>query len=143
MFAEAIEALTQVVGLTPNFPPAYFELAICYQNQGEKEKALEFFQKALELDAQNPDAAYNAGLILFELNRVDEALANFDRALKVKPGVPEYLEMAGRCHINQGDFAKAIEYLEQAKAAQTDPDRIKFLDDLIAKLKEQIKQLIL
>ena len=51
--------------------PAYFELAICYQNQGEKEKALEFFQKALELDAQNPDAAYNAGLILFELNRVD------------------------------------------------------------------------
>ena len=140
MYAEAVEALTQVIQLAPKFPPANFELAICYQNQGENEKALEYFQKTLELDANNPDAAYNAGLILFELNRVEEALANFDRALKLKPGVPEYLEMAGRCHINQGNFPKAIEYLEQARGAVTDPDRIKFLDDLITKLKEQIKQ---
>ena len=140
MYPEAIEALTQVIQLTPKFPPANFELAICYQNQGEKEKALEYFQKTLELDANNPDAAYNAGLTLFGLNRVEEALANFERALKAKPGVPEYLEMAGRCYINQGNFTKAIEYLEQAKGAVTDPERVKFLDDLIAKLKEQIKQ---
>jgi len=140
MYAEAIAALTQVVQLVPKFPPAYFELAICYQNQGEKEKALEYFQKTLELDANNPDAAYNAGLILFGLNRVDEALANFEKALKAKPGDPEYLEMAGRCYINQGNYAKAIEYLEQVKSVLTDPERIKFLDDLIAKLKEQIKQ---
>lgn len=140
MYAEAIAALTQVVQLVPKFPPAYFELGICYQNQGEKEKALEYFQKTLELDANNPDAAYNAGLILFGLNRVDEALANFEKALKAKPGDPEYLEMAGRCYINQGNYAKAIEYLEQVKSVLTDPERIKFLDDLIAKLKEQIKQ---
>jgi len=140
MYEEAIGALTEVIALAPNFAQANFELAICYQNQGEKEKALEYFQKTLELDANNPDAAYNAGLILFGLNRVDEALSNFERALKVKPGDPEYLEMAGRCYINQGNYARAIEYLEQAKGAMTDPDRIKFLDDLIARLKEQIKQ---
>lgn len=140
MFAEAIEALTQVVRLVPKFPPAYFELAICFQNLGEKEKALEYYQKTLELDANNPDAAYNAGLILFGLNRVDEALVNLEKALKVRPGDPEYLEMAGRCFINQGNYAKAIEYLEQVKNVLTDPERIKFLDDLIAKLKEQIKK---
>jgi tetratricopeptide (TPR) repeat protein len=140
MAAEAIAALTQVVELVPSFPQAHFELAICYQSQGDKEKALEQYQRTLELDAQNPDAAYNAGLILFDLNRVEEALANFDRALKLRPGVPEYLEMAGRCYINRGDYPKAVEYLEQAKAATTDPERVKFLDDLIAKLKEQIKQ---
>jgi tetratricopeptide (TPR) repeat protein len=132
--------LTQVVQLAPKFPPANFELAICCQNQGEKEKALEYFQKTLELDAGNADAAYNAGLILFGLNRVEEALVDFERALKAKPGVPEYLEMAGRCYINQGDYPKAVEYLEQAKGAVTDPERVKFLDNLIVKLKEQIKQ---
>jgi tetratricopeptide (TPR) repeat protein len=140
MYPEAIEALTQVVQLAPKFPPANFELAICCQNQGEKEKALEYFQKTLELDAGNADAAYNAGLILFGLNRVEEALVDFERALKAKPGVPEYLEMAGRCYINQGDYPKAVEYLEQAKGAVTDPERVKFLDNLIVKLKEQIKQ---
>ena len=140
MYAEAREALTQVVQLVPKFPPAYFELAVCYQNQGEKEKALECYQKTLELDANNPDAAYNAGLILFGLNRVDEALANFENALKVKPGDPEYLEMAGRCNINLGNYAKAIEYLEQVKSGLTDPERMKFLDELITKLKEQIKK---
>jgi len=140
MYAEAIEALTQVIALVPKFAPANFELAICYQNQGDNEKALEYYEKTLELDAGNPDAAYDAGLILFGLNRVDEALPYFERALKVKPGDPVYLEMAGRCYINQGNYAKAIEYLEQTKSGLTDPDRIQFLDDLIAKLKEQIKK---
>ena len=140
MYAEAIEALTRVIQLAPKFPQAYFELAICYQNQGEKEKALECYQETLALDENNPDAAYNAGLILFGLNRADEALVNFEKALKLKPGDPEYLEMAGRCYINQGDFPKAIEYLEQAKGVLTDPERVKFLDDLIVKLKEQIKK---
>ena len=103
-----------------SFLPAHFELAVCYQKQGRKKRPSICYQKTLELDPGNPDAAYNAGLILFGLNRVDEALANFERALKVKPGDPEYLEMAGRCYINQGNFAKAIEYLEQVKGA---PDR--------------------
>jgi len=48
--------------------------------------------------------------------------------------------MAGRCYINKSDFPKAVEYLEKAKAGTTDPDRIKFLEDLIATLKAQIKK---
>lgn len=140
MYGEAIEALTRVVQEAPKFAPANFELAICYQGQGEKEKALEYYRKTIELDPGNPDAAYDAGLILFNLGRIDEALASLERALKIKPGDPSYLEMAGRCFINLGNFAKAVEYLEQAKGSLTDPERIKFLDDLIAKLKEQIKK---
>jgi tetratricopeptide (TPR) repeat protein len=140
MFAEAADALTKVVQLSPEFPPAQFELAVCLQNQGEKEQALARYERAIELDPHNPDAAYNAGQILFGLNRVEEALADFEKALKVRPDDPECLEMAGRCCINQGNYAKAIEYLERAKSVLTDPDKIKFLDDMLAKLKEQIKR---
>lgn len=140
MFPEAIEALTQVVQASPKFPPAYFELAICYQQQDDKDKALEFYGKNLELDPNNPDAAYNSGLILFGQNRMDEALVFFEKALSLRPDDPVYLEMAGRCYINRADFEKAIAYLEKAKAGYTDEERIKFLDDLIAKLKEQIKK---
>jgi len=140
MYTEAIEALTQVVQLAPNFPPAQFELAICYQNQGDRDAALEHYRKTLELDANNPDAAYNAGLILFEQNQMDEALALFEKALSLRPDDPVYLEMAGRCEIHQGNLVKAIEYLENAKTGYSDQEKVKFLEDLIAKLKEQIKK---
>ena len=140
MYPEAIAALAQVVELVPKFPAARFELAVCYQNQGDQDKALEYYQKTLELDPNNPDAAYNAGLILFGQNRVDEALALFEKALSLRPGDSAYLEMAGRCYINTGDFAKAIEYLEQAKSGLTDQERVEFLEGLITKLKEQIKK---
>lgn len=140
MYAEAVDPLARVVQQVPKFAPAQFELAVCYQNRGEKDLALACYRKVLELDPGNPDAAYNAGLILFGMSRADEALADFERALQVKPEDPEYLEMAGRCYINQGNYAKAIEYLDKAKGGLTDPEKIKLLDDLIAKLKEQIKK---
>jgi tetratricopeptide (TPR) repeat protein len=140
MYPEAVDALTKVTELAPKFPPAYFELAVCYQQQGEAEKALDYYQKTLELDPNNPDAAYNSGLILFGMNRVDEALVNFEKALSLRPDDPAYLEMAGRCYIHQGNLEKAVDYLEKAKAGYADPEKVKFLDNLIAKLKEQIKK---
>ena len=140
MYTEAIEALIQVARLVPNFPPAHFELAICYQNRGDQDKALEHYRKTLELDPNNPDAAYNVGLILFQKNLMEEALTFFEKAVSLKPEDPAYLEMAGRCKIHQGDLAKAVEYMEKAKAGYTDQEKVEFLEDLIAKLKEQIKQ---
>lgn len=140
MYAEAIAALNLVTQSSPKFPPAYFELAVCYQQQNDLDKALELYQKTLDLDPNNPDAAYNSGLILFGRSRADEALELFEKALSLRPDDPAYLEMAGRCYINRANYQKAIEYLEKAKAGNTDPDRVKFLEDLVAKLKEQIKK---
>jgi tetratricopeptide (TPR) repeat protein len=140
MYPEAVEALNQVIQANPKFPPAYFELAICYQQQNLLDQALEFYGKTLELDPKNADAAYNSGLILFGQNRMDEALVFFEKALSLKPDDPIFLDMAGRCYINQANYEKAIECLEKAKAGYTDQERIKFLDDLISKLKEQIKK---
>jgi len=140
MYPEAIQALTQVTQLAPRFPPAYFELGICYQQQNDLDKALEYYQKNLELDPANVEGVYNSGLILFGLNRVDEALARFEKALSLKPDDPAFLEMAGRCYIHRADFEKAVECLEKARAGYTDQEKVKFLDDLIAKLKEQIKK---
>ena len=47
--------------------------------------------------------------------------------------------MAARCYVHQGQFARAAEHLERARAATTDPGRIAQLDALIAQVKAQIK----
>jgi tetratricopeptide (TPR) repeat protein len=141
MWPEAIVPFLQVVDLSPKFPAAYYQLGICYQQQKEMPKALEYYQKAMDLDPSNPDTSYNSGLILFELNRIEEALACFEKTLSLRPADPASLEMAGRCYINRANFEKAVDYLEKAKAGYaSDPEKIKFLDDLIAKLKEHIKK---
>lgn len=140
-WVDAIAPLLQVIELSPDFAAAHYHLGVCYQQRDEPEKALECYRKATELDSGNPDNPYNSGLILFGLNRIGEALAFFQKTLTLRPEDPASLEMAGRCYINQANFAKAIEYLERAKAGYTAvPEKVKFLDDLIIKLKEQIKK---
>ena len=47
--------------------------------------------------------------------------------------------MAARCYIHQGKFDRAVEHLEKARAATTDPARAALLDELILKVKAQIK----
>jgi len=58
--------------------------------------------------------------------------------VSLRPDDPAYLEMAGRCEIHQSNLVKAIEYLEKAKDGYSEPEKVKFLEDLITKLKEQI-----
>jgi len=139
-WAAAQAPLLKVTELSPGFAAAHYYLGICYQQQNEPEKALESYRKASELDPSNPDNLFNAGLVLFSLNRIDEALDFFNKTLAVRPDDAASLEMAGRCYINKADFRKAVDYLERARAGYAaDPEKVKFLDDLIAKLKEQIK----
>jgi Flp pilus assembly protein TadD len=141
MWSEAVGPFLRVTELSPKFAAAYYQLGICHQQMNEKENPLLDYQKAMDLDPANPDVPYNSGLILFGLNRIDESLALFEKTLSVKPDDPAALEMAGRCYIHQANFQKALDYLEKAKAGYaTDAERVRFLDDLISKLKEQIKK---
>jgi tetratricopeptide (TPR) repeat protein len=138
--AEASGPFLKVTELSPKFAAAFYQLGVCYQKQGQPDKALAEYEKAIALEPGNPDVFYNAGLLLFGLTRIDEALAHFEKALALRPDDPAYLEMAGRCYINKAEFPKAIEYMEKAKAGTTDPERVKFLEELIATLKAQIKK---
>ena len=140
MHAEAQAAFLQVTELAPKFAAAFYQLGVASQGLDQPEKALEAYGKTSELDPSNPDAFYNSGLIQFKLMRIDEALTAFEKAVNLRPDDPAYLEMAGRCYINKADYTKAIEYLERAKTGYNDPDRTKFLDELIVTLKAQIKK---
>lgn len=140
-WGEALAAFLEVNALSPGFAAAHYQAGVSYQQTGETDKALASYGRAMELDPSNPDIAYNTGLIHFGRSDVAEALALFDKALALRPDDPAFLEMAGRCYIHKTDFLKAIEHLEKAKAGYAaDADKVKFLAELIGKLKEQIKK---
>jgi Tfp pilus assembly protein PilF len=154
-WADAEAAFVRVREMTPNFAAVHYQLGVCYQQSGRPDEALAAYAEAMKLDPANPDSAYNSGLILFSQSKAAEALALFEKALELKPDDPAFLEMAGRSHINlaavhkpdgtievdKAAFEKALVYLEKAKAVYAaDPDKAKFLDELIALVKEQIKK---
>jgi tetratricopeptide (TPR) repeat protein len=140
MLPEAEEALTRTTEIVPKFAGAYHHLGLVSKEKRELEKAIQYYEKALELEPKREDSLYNIGLILFELNRIPEASAYFERALEINPDDAEILEMASRCNIHQGDYAKAIEYLEKAKERHSDQEKVKFLEDLIGKLKQLLEE---
>ena len=154
-WAEAEAAFLQVRELSPGFAGVHYQLGLCYQQTGEADKALASYVKAMELDPANPDCAFNAGLILFSTNRAADALAMFEKALAVRPDDPAFQELAGRCYINlaavhkpdgaieidKSAFEKALGFLEKAKVGYAaDQDKVKFIDDLIILIKEEIKK---
>ncbi len=140
MLPEAAKALTRTLVLFPKFAGAYHHIGLISKEQKELEKAIQYYEKALELEPKRVDSLYNIGLILFELNRIPEASSYLERALVINPDDAEILEMAGRCRIHQGDYAQAIEYLEKAKQRNSDQEKIKFLEDLIGKLKQLLEE---
>ncbi|RMG44569.1 MAG: TonB family protein [Acidobacteria bacterium] len=78
--------------------------------------AIEAFKKAIELQADYPEAHYYLGLAYTRKGLWAEALPLFRQAIELREGgiYPEaYLGLAG-CTYFQGDFASAIEYVQKA-----------------------------
>ena len=140
IFPEAKAALEQVTALTPDFAPAHFQLGVCYQQTGEKEKALAQYREVMRLDPANLDNYFNATLILVQLNQPAEALENCLKILQARPDDPDVNEMAGQCQLQLGDYAKALAYFEKALAFSKDEAKKKLLNELITDLRKSTGQ---
>lgn len=140
MFAQAREPLTIVTISTPDFTPAHFQLGICLQQLGEKEKALEQYREVIRLDPKNLDNYFNAALILVGMNKTADALAYCTIILATRPDDPDVNEIAGQCELQLGDYPKALAFFEKAVAFSRDEDKKKLMNELIVDLQKTVKQ---
>ncbi|MBC8185273.1 tetratricopeptide repeat protein [candidate division KSB1 bacterium] len=129
---------------------AYFAMAVSYIDEGNMEKALEEMNKQYVSNKKINDAAAMSGSlivignILFETGRFDEALANYEAALKtvVKSDLSEEVKdnnrrgnlfNVARVMFKKGDIAgakaKAKEFHEQVKATNN-PNQIRLAHQL-------------
>lgn len=54
-------------------------------SKGEYEKALESFDKSIELDSKRFESWYNMGIYLNNLERYEEALDSYNNSLELNP----------------------------------------------------------
>ena len=63
---------------------------ISAHRSGNIEEADRFYTAVLKVQPDHPDANHNMGVITASLNKLDQALPFFKKALDVKPGVAQY-----------------------------------------------------
>lgn len=85
-----------------------------YSKQGNMEKAMECFDKAIEINPSFELPWANKAGILFKLKKYDEALNCVNKALKLHPNWTEALKLKGTILINKGRNEEALGSLERA-----------------------------
>ena len=68
----------------PLFIYSYTNLGIIHQKEGEKEKAIEYFKKVIEIDTKNINGYNNLGLVYASQGNYHEAINNYFKSLKIE-----------------------------------------------------------
>jgi tetratricopeptide (TPR) repeat protein len=73
------------IDATPDNPKLWFQMAMLHLSLGVVDKAIEYFDKVMELDPTDPDAHARRGTAMESLGDYTGALQYLDRALELKP----------------------------------------------------------
>lgn len=76
--------------------------------------ALKAFDKAIEIDPQNPEAYFWRGQTHIKTGRYEEAIVDFKRAMTIRPDYVEAYENLGWLFARIDKCAESIEYLTKA-----------------------------
>jgi tetratricopeptide (TPR) repeat protein len=102
------EALYQrTLAIRPNHPDALHLLGVIASQTGRHELSVQLIELAIQQDENNPLYYANCGLSLDALNRFEQALQKYDRALAIHPDYAEAL-------FNRGVTLQKLRRLDQA-----------------------------
>jgi tetratricopeptide (TPR) repeat protein len=92
---------------------------MAYHN-GQYEKALELFRKALDLDPAMTEAYNNLGLTYTEINEEEKATEAFKKAIELGPELAAAYNNLGYLFYRLGSYEEAIEMYNEAIGRSTD-----------------------
>lgn len=129
---EAFELLGNAINNLPNS----YELVYDYAMMAERVKRFDIMEQELrKLMLMKPDfaQAYNAlGYTLADRNeRLDEAKQLIEKALSLTPDDHYILDSMGWVHYRQGHLNEALDYLQRAYDAQSDPEIAAHLGEVL------------
>ena len=121
-YIDAAPAFADAVRLNPENGNAwsYFARALWYD--GDEEGATEAFNRAFEL-VEDPEAELlnDYGAALNDIQRYDEALDAFNKAIELDGTVPDYWFNKGNVLNNLGEFEQALDAYQEAVSLEPAP----------------------
>jgi tetratricopeptide (TPR) repeat protein len=99
---------------------AFFQKGLVLYSMNRYQQAIECFDKAILIDANNPRIWISKGSILGNLGRYQQAIECFDKAILIDANNPEVLKSKGTANHYLGNYQQAIEYFN--RALELDPN---------------------
>jgi arylsulfatase A-like enzyme/Tfp pilus assembly protein PilF len=140
----------RAIDIDAKFPTPYNSLGTLYhanfketKDRRAYERAVENFEKAIELDPYNSKCHNGLGLLYLEAAAYREAIVNLEKALNLEPGFSDVLYNLGLAHMKMGNHSSALNYFQAFKASPAcqslgPPDQEE-LDKLIQKCRQNSK----
>ena len=98
---------------------AYLNRGVDYYDQGELDKALTDYNKAIELDPAESLAYLNRGMVYYDQGELDKALIDYNKAIELDPAESLAYSNRGAAYYVQGELDKAL--TDYNKAIELDP----------------------
>jgi tetratricopeptide (TPR) repeat protein len=103
-------------GYPGTLPNAWNNLGILAAREGNYDQAIEYFQRALQIDPQHSIALQNLGSAYRQKKDWPQAKSALERALTLNPNDPEANYSLGMVYAQQNDTDRAYQYLQKAIA---------------------------
>lgn len=112
-----------------------YNLAKLYFDQKKLLEALEYAQDAVEKKNDFVDAYFLIGQILTGLNRIDEAIVNYEKSVKIAPGQVELKFYLAEAYFMNRQFQKAKQIFNEIHLKMTSAEIKKKIEDYLAQIK--------
>ena len=99
-----------------------------YYQKYKFEKAIEAYEKAIEIDLDSDIACYNIGLAYAKLSKFEKAIEAYEKAIEIKPDSHEAYYNMGVAYFRLGKYQKEIEAYK--KAIEIKPDSHEAYDNM-------------
>ena len=118
--AEAEAHYRRILDMVPDHADVLHLLGGLAYQTGRPEAAIELIGRAIERHGSDPSYYCSCGLVLQSLDRLDEAVASYDRALVLQPDYAAALINRGLALEALERFAEALESYDRALAIEPD-----------------------
>ncbi|MGD0917382.1 MAG: tetratricopeptide repeat protein [Thermodesulfobacteriota bacterium] len=113
----------------------YFNLGICFYNQRETPKAIQAYQKAIELNRAYIEAYNNLGIIYQEAGDFNRAIEVYQKAIEINPQYEKAYNNLGILFLLKGRVEEATEAFQ--KALTINPSNVESLINLGVLFRQQ------
>jgi tetratricopeptide (TPR) repeat protein len=108
------------LSVNPNSVIAYNNLGNAYTINGDLDRGLEMFERAMAISSEYPNAFENAGRVLAEMGEVERSIAASEKSIEIRSRLPRtlypnYMEdhnSLGQVLLAMGEVDRAIAHFE-------------------------------
>jgi tetratricopeptide (TPR) repeat protein len=90
------------------YQAGYYNLGIAFYKEGEQDKAIESYSKAIEIDPKYTDAYFSRGLAWDNAGKIENAIADYSGAIESNPKYTQAYVSRGVAYGKSGKLDKSI-----------------------------------